>query len=269
MGNWPGVTVERKEGVARAGGRNVCVVDLPGTYSLRAYSTDERIARDYIVREHPDVVVNVVDCSNLERNLYLSTQLLELGVPLVLAMNMWDTAAAQRTEIDVAMLEQMLGVRLAPTVGVRGEGTADLLAAATAAADDRAGELARRRQVDYGSEIEPHVQELEAEMVLAMLLEPSAGMRTLVEHRRHLACGLLEGDAHAAELMRELGSAAGTKIAEKAAELSAHIERTMGQACELLLAQRRYGFITGACAEAVRRPRARRNFRPATKSTRC
>jgi ferrous iron transport protein B len=254
VGNWPGVTVEKKEGACRHGDTNLHVVDLPGAYSLRAYSAEEIVTRDFVIRRRPDVVVNIVDCSNFERNLYLTTQLLELGVPLVLAFNMWDMAAQQHIEIDVSMLSQMFGVPIVPTVGVRGQGLDELLAAAVRTAADPKAALAARRYVDYGNEIEPHVQQLTDALVLALLLEPSPGLRGLLEHRRHLASQLLEGDAPTAELLREFGAAAVEPVIAQAAALAKHVERTLGRPCEIVLADRRYGFISGACAEALRRP---------------
>ncbi len=127
VGNWPGKTVDKKEGVWRHDGQEIRVVDLPGTYSLSAYSMEEVIARDYIVDERPDVVVDVVDAANLERNLYLAVQVLELGARLVIALNMCDMAAARGYKIDIAKLSEGLGgVPVVPTVGNRGQGIEEL-----------------------------------------------------------------------------------------------------------------------------------------------
>jgi ferrous iron transport protein B len=123
VGNWPGKTVEKKEGIWRHDGRNIKVVDLPGTYSLTAYSLEEVIARDYIVDERPKVVVAVADAANLERNLYLAVQILELGAVLVIALNMSDMAEARGYKIDIAKLSEGLGgIPVVPTVGNRGQG---------------------------------------------------------------------------------------------------------------------------------------------------
>lgn len=108
-GNWPGVTVERKEGRCRIDGRHVAVVDLPGIYSFDAASLDERVTRDYLLAREADLVVNVIDAANLERNLYFSVQLLEMGVPLVIALNMMDVARRRGIEIDAGQLAQRLG----------------------------------------------------------------------------------------------------------------------------------------------------------------
>jgi ferrous iron transport protein B len=126
VGNWPGKTVEKKEGTWRHNGQAYEVVDLPGTYSLTAYSLEEIIARDYIVDDHPDVVVTVVDSANLERNLYLVVQILEMGAKVVVALNMSDIADSRGLKIDVSKLSQALGAPVVPTVASKGEGLDDL-----------------------------------------------------------------------------------------------------------------------------------------------
>lgn len=127
VGNWPGKTVEKKEGIWRHDGRDIKVVDLPGTYSLTAYSLEEVIARDYIVDERPEVVVAVADAANLERNLYLAVQILELGADLVLALNMSDIADGRGYKIDTAKLSEGLGgIPVVRMVGSRGEGLGEL-----------------------------------------------------------------------------------------------------------------------------------------------
>lgn len=127
VGNWPGKTVEKKEGNFRYGDYLFKIVDLPGTYSLSAYSPEELIARDYILEEHPDVVVVVLDAANLERNLYLAVQILELEVPVVVALNMMDRARARGLRIDVAKLSHSLGVPVVETTARRGEGIPSLV----------------------------------------------------------------------------------------------------------------------------------------------
>jgi ferrous iron transport protein B len=128
VGNWPGKTVEKKEGTCHRDGYDIKLVDLPGTYSLTAYSLEEIIARDYIVNEHPDVVVDVVDASNLERNLYLAVQILELGANLVIALNMSDMAESRGYKIDVGKLSEGLGgIPVVPTVANRGWGIRELV----------------------------------------------------------------------------------------------------------------------------------------------
>ena len=130
-GNWPGKTVEKKEGLIEHDGLTINIIDLPGTYSLTAYSPEEIIARDYIIEARPDVVINVVDATNLERNLYLTVQLLELDVPVVLALNMSDALQKDGAKIDTGYLSQLLGnIPVVHTSANRGKGVADLIAKA-------------------------------------------------------------------------------------------------------------------------------------------
>jgi small GTP-binding protein len=129
VGNWPGKTVEKKEGICKRDGDEIEVVDLPGTYSLTAYSLEEIIARDYIVNEQPDVVVVVVDSANLERNLYLVVQILELGAPVVVALNMSDIAESRGLKINVPQLSKALNSLVVCTVASRGQGIDELMQA--------------------------------------------------------------------------------------------------------------------------------------------
>jgi ferrous iron transport protein B len=140
VGNWPGKTVERKQGQLELGGRLLTLVDLPGTYSLAARSLEEQITRDYIVRERPDAVINVLDAANLERNLYLTAQLLESGARLILALNMADVAAARGMTLHPRALSAELGVPVIAMAASKGAGLGDLksaLAALMTAAADR------------------------------------------------------------------------------------------------------------------------------------
>ncbi len=237
VGNYPGVTVEKRTGTCKRGGTTMRIVDLPGTYSLTAYSAEERIARSFVIDEKPDVVIDVVDASNLERNLYLAVQLIELGVPLVLALNMSDVAKRRGIEFDLQLLETLLGVRIVPTVGHTGQGVDDLLDAALAVA---AGERSvNPRQVQYGDEIEHHLDELQGHM--ARLAPQPNGVPA-----RWTALKLLEGD----EAVR-----AGVATADVLCEADMAVRRLqtiLGDNPEALIAERRYGFISGACQEAVR-----------------
>lgn len=134
-GNWPGKTVEKKEGLCRHGDLLINVVDLPGTYSLTAYSPEELIARNFIIEEKPDVVVNVVDATNLERNLYLTVQILELGVPVVVALNMADALDKQGARVDLKALSKLLGgIPVIKTAANHGQGLSELLAASVRSA---------------------------------------------------------------------------------------------------------------------------------------
>ena len=133
VGNWPGVTVEKKEGRYKAD-KEISITDLPGIYSLSPYTLEEVITRDFLINEKPDVIVNLVDASNIERNLYLTTQLLEIGIPVVIALNMMDIVTKRGDTIDTKKLSAELGVPVIETTALKGKGTAELMAAAKKAA---------------------------------------------------------------------------------------------------------------------------------------
>jgi len=193
VGNWPGVTVEKKEGTCHYQGYTIKVVDLPGVYSLTAYSLDEVIARNFIVEEKPDAVVDIVDASNLERNLYLAVQLLEMGAPLIIALNMMDQAESRGYQIDVSQLSYLIGVPVVPMEASHNRGTQELLQEIVKMAD---GEVqAAIFRLDYGREVEEELAKLE-ELIsrdeeLSQRYSP-----------RWLAIKLLEGDE---EVVKRLG----------------------------------------------------------------
>lgn len=140
VGNWPGKTVEKKEGIWKHNGQEFTVVDLPGTYSLTAYSLEEIIARDYIVEEKPDVVVTVIDTANLERNLYLTVQIIEMGAKVVIALNMSDIAEARGLKIDFDNLSLALGAAVIPTTANKEWGLEELKHAILDALNAKEGE---------------------------------------------------------------------------------------------------------------------------------
>jgi small GTP-binding protein len=160
VGNWPGVTVEKKEGSCNYQGYHIKVVDLPGVYSLTAYSPDEVIARNFIVEGKPSTVVDIVDASNLERNLYLAVQVLEMGAPLIIALNMMDMAESRKYRIDVNTLAQEIGVPIVPMVANRNRGTDELLKEIVNVFEGRIDR--KKAKLYYGSELEEHINELEA-----------------------------------------------------------------------------------------------------------
>ncbi|UCD27701.1 MAG: ferrous iron transport protein B [Planctomycetota bacterium] len=242
VGNYPGVTVEKKEGTAILKGINLRVVDLPGTYSLTAYSIEEIIARNFIMDQNVDVVIDIIDSSNLERNLYLATQLLEFGVPLVLAFNMSDIAEARGYNIDDKKLSALLGVPIIHTIAHKGIGIQNLLATAVKIGQDGTQAVTNQRQIDYGREIEPHVQEL-TEML-------TDNHRTAQQNRWY-AIKLLENDSEAIKHLQKITNNKLENILDKAEKTRQHIEGICGDSPEIVLADRRYGFISGACTEAV------------------
>ena len=187
VGNWPGVTVEKKVGTKEYLGHVLEIVDLPGTYSLTAYSADEVVARDYILEEKPDVVVQVLDSTNLERNLYLSTQLLEMGTNLVLALNMSDLAEKRGDKIDIPRFEKFLGVALVRTTEKEGKGINALL---DAIIEKSGSGVPLPHEIGYGKEVEDRICGLE---------EVLAKDRDLMDKypSRWLSLKLLEGDENA------------------------------------------------------------------------
>ncbi len=244
VGNWPGVTVEKRSGVFTAGTTRFEVVDLPGCYSLSARSEDERIAARHLGQGEVDLILNVLDASNLERNLFLTTQLLELGKPIVFVLNMMDDAEKRGIVIDIPTLETLLGGPVVPTVGNREEGIAalkDALAAVASGADGRV----RRIPVDYGHDLQGELAKLEAEIGRDEVL--AKGMPI-----RWLALQLLEGGAEATELAE--ASHAKDAIHAQVAKSTAFLESHLGDDTAGLIAEHRYGFAHGLVTEAVKRP---------------
>lgn len=159
VGNWPGVTVEKKEGSCSYNGYSIKVVDLPGVYSLTAYSPDEAIARNFILEEKPDAVVDIVDASNLERNLYLVIQFLEMGARVIVALNMMDEADSRNYRIDVEGLSRLLGAPVVPMVANRNRGTMELFDEIIKVAENKA--QVKGLKVEYGREVEEEITNLE------------------------------------------------------------------------------------------------------------
>jgi len=242
VGNYPGVTVEKKEGRLRHEGYDIHVVDLPGTYSLTAYTIEEVVARDFVIEERPDLVVDVIDASNLERNLYLAIQFMELGVPLILDFNMSDLAEARGYDIDTDFLSRLLGVTIVRTVGHKGTGTAELKHAMVAVASSATTQ--KPATVTYGDEIERQ---------LAPLTELLSREPALMEkfRPRWLAVKLLEKDQDVRRKVEELAGDA-APILSAAESAASRIETQFGDASEVVIADQRYGFISGACQEATR-----------------
>ncbi|MFH0911450.1 MAG: ferrous iron transport protein B [Planctomycetota bacterium] len=238
VGNYPGVTVERREGRCRHRGVEIRVIDLPGTYSLNAYSPEEVVARDVLVDERPDVVVDILDATSLERNLYLAVQIMELGMPVVLALNMSDAARARGMEFNLDILSRLFGAPFVPTVGHRGEGTEALLDAAVAVARGERGPS--RFAMRYSPEIEEAIARIEP---LATEREEALARRY---GARWVAIKLLEEEESVRGKIRD------RTLLEAAAESAARLEKRFGDRAALVLAEERYGVISGACQEAVR-----------------
>jgi ferrous iron transport protein B len=246
VGNWGGVTVDKKEGSLTFKGYTIHVVDLPGTYSLTAYSIEEVIARNYILKQKPDVVINVVDASNLERNLYLTTQLIELDTRLVLAFTMMDLARNNGLSIDTDHLSELFGARIVPLVGTTGEGLENLLDAVVAAArETQASE--RHVEVRHVKEIEEHI-----ESIGSVLRQD--GVFSSSHPSRWIAVKLLEEDPDIQDLVRK-----GTPSAAEALEVASRAKQKIASLFDDdpsgLIVDRRYGFVSGAVKESVKRQR--------------
>lgn len=239
VGNYPGVTVEKREGLLEYRGYEFRVVDLPGTYSLTAYSLDEVVARDFVLEEKPDIVVDVLDSTTLERGLGLCLQFQELGTPLVGALNMSDEALEKGILIDETMLSSTLGIPFVKTVGTDGSG-ADRLLDAVLDVFSKGGSA---KAPHYGAEIESKLGPLEE----AILSDPGFAARY---PSRWMALKLLENDVDAKA--RLSGHPQGERILRDAEEARAWLGRHYGKDAEIVVAEQRYGYIRGATREAIK-----------------
>jgi len=253
VGNYTGVTVEKKEGIVKYRDYEIKVIDLPGTYSLTAYSPDEVVARNVIIEEKPDVVVNIVDASNLERNLYLTTQLLELDVPIVLALNMYDTAEKAGIIIDSELLSQLLGVPIVRTIGTKNLGTTELLDAVIEIVVGRTNKNSKNIKYSEGVEAELQVIQNLLSVNAEGAAEIAAGAKgssgTILYPARWLAVKMLENDKDVLHKVGLLDN--GKKLLEAVHKSQDNIRRSLHEDPELVIVDGRYGFIRGACREAV------------------
>jgi ferrous iron transport protein B len=244
VGNWGGVTVDIKSGSVKRGDRRIEFTDIPGTYSLSAYTMEEIVARDFIIEEEVDAIVNVVDSTNLERNLYLAIQLLELGKPMVLAFNMYDELTKSGTRVDAEQLSRLLGVPIRFTVGRTGKGIPELVESAVEVADHTSA-VQHSVHVNYGPDIEQAISELTA------LLEES-GFEYRGIQPRWYAVKLLEEDE---DLDKKLDGISGADRILAARDAAAqHIRQIYQEDPSTLISEKRYGFILGALGETVHRP---------------
>jgi ferrous iron transport protein B len=242
VGNYSGVTVEKREGTLKADDMTWQVVDLPGTYSLTAYTEDEVVARDFLVRNRPDGAVTVLDATNLERSLYLVVQLLELGVPVVVALNMMDEVRKNGTTIATNQLARLLDVPVVETVARTGEGRSDLLGAVKKSLDS--GEVSRPHlTVSYGHDIEEALTEM------VPLIREQAFLTDLYP-ARWTAIKYLEND----EDVMAKGARAGAPHDQLLAivdRVAAHLQTTLNTYPEAIIADSRYGYITSLLKQGV------------------
>ncbi|MCS7199550.1 MAG: ferrous iron transport protein B [Caldimicrobium sp.] len=242
VGNWPGVTVEKKEATLKVGDYTLAFVDLPGAYSLSPFSLEEKIARDYLFTERPDVILCVVDSTNLERNLYFVIQLMELEIPLVLALNLFDEAQKLGYQIDIPLLERLLGVKAIPTIATRGEGIEELKSAIV--------EVYLQNKIpnrlSYGEDLEEAIDRVRLQL---LTLNPQLEASLLY---KGLLIKLLEGD-------QELISRLNLKFnPEEIKKYLQHIEKVHGEDIESYLTDLRYGLATGVVRQVLHKPEIRK-----------
>jgi ferrous iron transport protein B len=234
IGNWPGKTVERAEGTLHFKGYTIDIVDLPGIYSLSTYSLEELVSRKYIAVERPDVVINVVDASVLERNLFFTLQLMELETPIIVALNQMDIAKKKCLEIDTEKLESLLDVPVVPTVATNGIGIFQLLEKAVEVIEKE--QVAKPVKVKYGEEVEERIAKITMLVDRIQFWYPS----------RYVAIKLLEGDEEIAEGVRRIAP----KIVAVAEELADEIENLHGHSCPTVITSERYDVAGRIAREA-------------------
>lgn len=233
IGNWPGKTVERAEGLLLHRGQRIRVIDLPGIYSITTLSTEEQISREFIAHDHPDVVVNVVDASALERNLFFSLQLAELESPMILAVNQLDLAAQKGISIDLRKLSGLLGVPVIPTIAIQGKGISELSDAIVTAVRTRP----KPHTILYGKEVEDRIQKI------MKLLPAGAGGYP----PRWTAIKLLEGDSDT--IWEARSQSPDAVLAARA--LGAELEKIHGEPAGTILSAERYHAAEQMVAEVV------------------
>ncbi|MEM2226832.1 MAG: ferrous iron transport protein B [Candidatus Bathyarchaeia archaeon] len=240
IGNWPGKTVEKAEGTLFFMGRVLKVIDLPGIYSLSTFSMEEIIAREYIATGRPDVIVNVVDASSLERNLYFTLQLLEMEAPLIIALNQVDYASKKGIKIDAKRLSELLGVPVVPTVAITGEGIEELLRTVVDYLD---GKIKVSRKVFKGREVERVLSKL-SKAIASDLPEMAKTYPP-----RWIAIKLLEGDEDIEGRVRSYEN--GNRIIALAEVAREELENIHGEPSHVVIASERYGFANRIAKEVT------------------
>jgi len=254
VGNYPGKTVTPKSIEFRYGGYDILMEDLPGTYSLDATNPEELFVRNFLVNEKPDIIINVVDASNLERNLYLTTQLIDMGMKMVIALNMYDELQARGDKLDYQSLGRMLGFPIIPTTGVRNRGVRELLDGVLAVHEDRYPGL-RKGHVDHGQAIEDSIRN-----ITGMI---SAGQATSrLASARWCSISLLGKDKWSEELITGLPN--GPEIARQVGREIRKLESQYNEDIRTLIVEAKYGFIAGALRETLTTDYLKRKHRTET-----
>ncbi len=249
VGNYPGVTVEKKYGTYKDNGSRFSIVDLPGTYSLTAYSLEEVVARDFLVNEKPGMVVNIVDASNLERNLYLTLQFMEMGIPVCIALNMMDVAETRGIDIDADKLSKLLGVPVVPTVARSGKGKVELMNEVVGSLH---GNGSIHLDISYGNDIDKALDEIEEKIKAENFL-------TTTYPARWIALKYLEQDKQVMERGREVSPEFSREIEQIVINASDHLNKTLDTYPEAMIADHRYGYINSILKQGVLTHRQDRN----------
>ncbi|MDR0538498.1 MAG: ferrous iron transport protein B [Tannerellaceae bacterium] len=253
-GNYAGVTVDAKEAVFRQNGYTFRIVDLPGAYSISPYSPEERYVRKYLADEHPDVVINVVDASNLERNFYLTTQLIDMDMPIVVALNMYDAMIKQGATLDCNSLAKLIGAPVSPTVGRTGEGIRELFNSVIRVYEGSDPAL-HHIHINYGEDLETGITHIRRALTKNEHIGDGVS-------KRLLAIRLLEHDVEAEEFITALPN--GDEILRERDEHAGIVERLVGEDAETALTNARYGFIAGALRETFSPGEPQKNTRTGT-----
>jgi ferrous iron transport protein B len=243
VGNYPGITVEKKEGLARLDGKNIILVDLPGTYSLTAYSLEEIVARKVLAEEKPGAVIDVLNAGVLSRNLYLSVQLLELGIPIVLALNMMDEAESQGLKVNIKRLEELTGIKCFPCVARNGNGLEDALRAAVELANEAKGQV-KPMEISYGPDLDLALKEMTPIVEEGKLL-------TGFYPARWVALKFLENDTEIIKRANTENPAVSGKLTAIVDKVTQHLRTTLDSYPEAQIADYRYGWISSIMKNGV------------------
>ena len=255
VGNYSGVTVDAKEGKLEYKGYKFILVDLPGTYSLSAYSPEELYVRKNLIDALPDVVVNVVDASNLERNLYLTTQIIDMNLRVVMALNMFDELRASGDSLDIKQLSWLLGIPVCPTVSRTGEGVDELFDTIIRIYEGASSRLARHIHINHGVELEKSIDRIK------LLIQENPSIRDRYS-TRYLAIKYLENDRDIEGVVDSLPNR--EVIAAVRLEEEARIESLLGDNTENAIVDAKYAFIQGALAETYKPHQENRAHRSVT-----
>lgn len=245
VGNYSGVTVDAKEARFKQDGYSFNIVDLPGTYSITEYSPEELYVRTHILEQMPDIVINVLDASNLERNLFLTTQLIDMNIKVVIALNMYDELKKKGVKFDYENLGKMIGIPIIPTVASKGKGVDKLFSKLIEVYEDRSP-VVRHVHINYGSLIEKSIREIQDEI----WKNPSVTDKV---SSRFLAIKLLEEDKPTRKMIKELSNYKQIKSTVK--RNIEFLETEYGENTETILTDLKYGFISGALRETYRVPK--------------